>query len=542
MSQTIARRACSPLLQRTARSVAVLAFGLAVIGGPAVAHATNATVWSEAESGSGSTFHGIQFVSGAIGYASGTDGILLKSTDGGFKWKRLTSGTSQWLEAIDFTSAKTGYAVGGGGVIQKTTNAGAKWKALKSGTTQPLWAVDFFTTATGVAVGDGGIILRTTNAGKTWKRQTSGVDVWLDTVDFVSNRVCYATGAKGLVLKSTNGGTSWRSLSTGVAQDLWAADFVGSYTGWAVGKAGTILKTTDGGQSWFKQAVPSEADLRAVEFIDSSTGWVGGVGGAIWKTSDGGSSWVKETVRTKVATSFNRTVNCILARDRQTLWAGCDYGTILRFADAEPAISASVSPKSVLPYPKSSASTVRMSLKGSIGSIVWGGATALLEMYQYDDATGSWLLASSKNAAFADGGVTVGLSPTVNTRIGVKVTDADGRGASTPSEILLRVKPSLSKPKMSRVGSGRYRVRGVLKPWHPSGSRSLEMQRFVWRRGKWVKYGGRLGLAVYDSGAASAYSTVASFPKSDKAYGVVLYHNADERNAYARSPGSYKVR
>jgi pyruvate/2-oxoglutarate dehydrogenase complex dihydrolipoamide acyltransferase (E2) component len=71
------------------------------------------------------------------------------------------------MQGIDFPTTAIGFAVGSGGRILHTTDAGTTWVDQTSGTSANLNGVSFAGDAlTGVAVGDGGIILRTTNGGE----------------------------------------------------------------------------------------------------------------------------------------------------------------------------------------------------------------------------------------------------------------------------------------------------------------------------------------------------------------------------------------
>ena len=73
------------------------------------------------------------------GYIVGTNGAILKTTNGGTHWTILSSGTTKWLESVCFTDANTGYTVGYDGIILKTTNGGTNWVALSSGTTDMIY-------------------------------------------------------------------------------------------------------------------------------------------------------------------------------------------------------------------------------------------------------------------------------------------------------------------------------------------------------------------------------------------------------------------
>jgi len=99
--------------------------------------------------------------------AVGTNGTILKTTDGGIIWNSLSSGISSTLWGIDFINKYIAVAVGDYGTILKTTDSGIKWFQQLSETNSDLRDVNFINTNIGLAVGDG-IILKTTNGGFTF--------------------------------------------------------------------------------------------------------------------------------------------------------------------------------------------------------------------------------------------------------------------------------------------------------------------------------------------------------------------------------------
>ena len=70
-------------------------------------------------------FYGIYFTSSLTGYASGDNGIILKTADGGLNWHNQTSGIGgPPLYIVLFLNENTGFVIGGNGKIKKTTNGG----------------------------------------------------------------------------------------------------------------------------------------------------------------------------------------------------------------------------------------------------------------------------------------------------------------------------------------------------------------------------------------------------------------------------------
>jgi hypothetical protein len=111
----------------------------------------------------------IRFFDQNAGLVSGTlfdgRGALARTTDGGLNWS--TTLYDQAIEGLAFPTAANGFAVGSGGRILHTTDTGTTWTDQTSGSSANLHDVSFASDALrGIAVGDGGTILRTTNGGE----------------------------------------------------------------------------------------------------------------------------------------------------------------------------------------------------------------------------------------------------------------------------------------------------------------------------------------------------------------------------------------
>src|SRR5947208_7679638 len=83
----------------------------------------------------GNTLYGVSFTDANTGTATGDNGTIVRTTDGGDSWSIQSSGTTNTLYGVSFTDANHGTAVGGGGTIVKTTDGGNNWISQPSGTT-----------------------------------------------------------------------------------------------------------------------------------------------------------------------------------------------------------------------------------------------------------------------------------------------------------------------------------------------------------------------------------------------------------------------
>src|SRR5205807_5764390 len=98
--------------------------------------------------------------------------------------KRLIGAQARWvwqnplpqgntLYGVSFTDANTGTATGDNGTIIRSTDGGNSWAIQSSGTTSTLYGVSFTDLNNGTGVGASGTILRTTDGGNSWVGQTS---------------------------------------------------------------------------------------------------------------------------------------------------------------------------------------------------------------------------------------------------------------------------------------------------------------------------------------------------------------------------------
>jgi photosystem II stability/assembly factor-like uncharacterized protein len=288
------------------------------------------------------------FISNDIGYACGTGGLLMKTTDGAATWSILPSPSTSDFWYIHFFDADTGYVCGSSASLYKTTNGGSSWNQIIVGGTTIFYKIYFINNQVGY-IGTGsatpGRLLKTTNYGSTWtnvagytatgtvrgiyflnsdtgfvsnslyaiQRTTNGgtsfdeVDFGTGTfyeVKFIDNQNGVAAGANGELYYTSNMGTSWDSTNVnigtgsnlyGLALDNNLGDGVGTL--YTAGLAGVIAKSTDFGHTWSSLCTSvSHDELREIKFLDELNGYA--VGGSttysdFLKTSDGGQTWNK---------------------------------------------------------------------------------------------------------------------------------------------------------------------------------------------------------------------------------------------------------
>ncbi|MFT5778447.1 MAG: photosystem II stability/assembly factor-like uncharacterized protein [Crocinitomicaceae bacterium] len=212
----------------------------------------NGVTWIETVLSPAGFLYDVDFPTDLIGYTMGSQGILLKTVDGGNTWNVYGTGISSLIQDIYFHDSSHGFAVGGlsGGYIYETLDGGATWIEIVISATSFLQGIYFSSTNIGYAVGWDGDIFKTINGGLNWTQQTpvqvyGNMDVY-----FVDDNVGYIVGGGAFIAeiqKTEDGGNTWFSQSPLVNYGLIGVHFPSTDIGYTVGDGGTILNTDNGG-------------------------------------------------------------------------------------------------------------------------------------------------------------------------------------------------------------------------------------------------------------------------------------------------------
>ena len=261
----------------------------------------------------------VHFTDSNNGWAVGTQGTILHTSNGGDSWARQTSGITLDLNSVHFTDSRNGWAVGKSGTILHTSTGGTTWTPQTNVLSGDLYSVHFIDNNKGWAVGDRGTILHTINGGTIWTGQTNDVNKPLRSVHFIDNNKGWIVGDGGTILHTINGGDDWNPQTNGVSGDLNSVHFTDSNNGWAVGNVAPfnaiVLRTIDGGTTWTPKStdglgLPPSSTLNSVHFANSKDGLAvgsnpnGGDGIAL-HTTDGGDTWTNLGVETKTLSSVH---------------------------------------------------------------------------------------------------------------------------------------------------------------------------------------------------------------------------------------------
>jgi photosystem II stability/assembly factor-like uncharacterized protein len=165
---------------------------------------------------------------------SGIDDLIFRSTNGGVTWTEVPhprGGT--WFGAVRFVpGTQSGWAVGTGGKILKSTDGGATWISQRNASHFfNLIDVSFADVSNGWTVG--GEELHTADGGATWVKQSTGVSSSVS-VYAVSPTTAWIGGLQDLG-RTTDSGATW-TVERPSNTDWFAMTFLDADTGWAGGQ------------------------------------------------------------------------------------------------------------------------------------------------------------------------------------------------------------------------------------------------------------------------------------------------------------------
>ncbi|MEK9136362.1 MAG: YCF48-related protein, partial [Bacteroidota bacterium] len=295
--------------------------------------------WTSVYTTTATTVQTISGTNAQILYAVLADGSVIKTTDGGTSWSAPTPGTvGQFMYGMSFVDSLTGFVAGGGGLISKTTNAGATWTAIAP--LQTNWSyfqVKIISANEIYLVGAPDSLYKSTNLGTTWTAlpimPVSGpasTFIWYSLDK--QGSVLTLAGDFGIIAKSTDGGNTWSSnnflLTTQIMFDIQVVP--GTRTVLAVGRQYTsmtrqVLRSTNGGDTWSAIDLGIVTDLQAISMVNSQIGYACGTNSQVVKTTNGGLTWAAATR----PHANNYTLQALEFVDVNTGWVFVNFATVI---------------------------------------------------------------------------------------------------------------------------------------------------------------------------------------------------------------------
>ena len=279
------------------------------------------------------SLRGLHVVNGSNIWASGSEGTIVHSGDGGKTWKLHRFPSQPPLEYRDIHGFSDGSAItlsaGSPALFYRKPSTEGDWKLVFSDRHPGVFfdAVDFWDNSNGIAFSDplegNLLILQTDDGGRSWKRNQKAPAALKQEAGFAASGTCITTrrggkiwiglGGKPLdgetgqarVIRSTDGGRSFqaaettltRSESAGVFSLAFANDRIGVAVGGDYRQPARTVDnctlTRDGGKTWQKPKSSLPSGFRSCVAI-------GGEKNNIWLATgtngtdisfDAGDSW-----------------------------------------------------------------------------------------------------------------------------------------------------------------------------------------------------------------------------------------------------------
>jgi photosystem II stability/assembly factor-like uncharacterized protein len=325
--------------------------------------------WIEFYNPSDSVLHWFTQTFPAAGYAVGSGGAILKTSNDGDPWfDSLANAAYGTITSINFPNPDTGFfCTAEGKVFKLNANgvtdlsaglpAGHDYSKLHFAS---IAGIHSYVSPSQVdrriqalyLVADSGLIFRSFNQGSSWTQvlptRTTPLKKNLKNIytDFESKNF-FVVGDSGAFFQSTNAGTNW--FSKVIPEPYRGTTFNCSWfvdtLGVAVGDNGSILISTNGGSLWLPETSGVTSNLRGL-FLSPNrssgpnftipfeepgiTGWIVGDHGTILRTYDKGQTWIRVAPPEKES---NARLNSVYFVDSKRGWIFGDGGVILTTAD-----------------------------------------------------------------------------------------------------------------------------------------------------------------------------------------------------------------
>lgn len=268
----------SGVAQAGGRIVAVGARGVIAVS------VNEGRTWEQVGSPVSSDLVAVQFVDAEHGWATGHDGVVLGSRDGGRSWKKLTDGRQviQQMKASYAQRVSEGDVAAVAAVKLLDANGG-------SGGDLPWLSLWFRDARSGFVVGPFGMIAATEDGGATWQPWLDRIDnpdgLHLNAIREVSGDL-YIAAEKGVVFKFNRARGRFIRLSTGYDGTLFGV-MGDSARLLAFGLRGTCYQSLDGGASWEHVTTGLSTGIVAGALLPDGRMVLAGQGGQLAVAEDG---------------------------------------------------------------------------------------------------------------------------------------------------------------------------------------------------------------------------------------------------------------
>ena len=320
-----------------------------------VASQVTSAQWVKQTVNTTASFRGLSVVNEKIVWASGTEGTVIKTIDGGKTWKVMSVPGAEKIDFRDIEAfdANTAYilSIGSGesSRIYKTTDGGKTWNLQFKNTNEKAFFDALacrdrkFCVAVSDPVEDQFIFIATEDGWAEWSgNDYENPPAQKNEAAFAASGTCLIVsgntfflasgGSNARVFRTTNGFVSWKVADTpilnGVAgSGIFSIAMFDKNNGVIVGgdyekpndAKDNLAFTIDGGKTW-KPGLGLSGYRSAVTYIDKTTIIAVGTNGTDI-TRNGGKSWKK---------IGNENLNAVAAKGKRATWAVGPKGLVVK--------------------------------------------------------------------------------------------------------------------------------------------------------------------------------------------------------------------
>lgn len=183
--------------------------------------------WIKQGAGEDRYYNGVFFIDERHGWVVGEYALIYHTSDGGVTWKAQKCDDlipkapekdfpppPPHLYGVWFISPETGWATGLDGIIIRTDDGGATWRRLATGAKYALYKITVIGQH-GWAVGDRGQYLMSADSGASWTKRENLIQTrfWLKDVAFTDEQHGWIIGAMGTIVNTVDSGRTWNKIS-----------------------------------------------------------------------------------------------------------------------------------------------------------------------------------------------------------------------------------------------------------------------------------------------------------------------------------------
>lgn len=275
------------------------------------------------------------FVNDQVGFIVGSDGLILRTADGGLTWNRLVAGDRDHdLNSIAINPHSKVVFIGGGKIDSSSTffqyslNSGRQWTNISLGVNGIVSSIKFADSLNALLTlqdqtSDKTYIFSSSDGGFTW-RKVSEQNFIVNQLTIFPSGTGYISGynttfTTPFLKKTQNFGETWQDVNmvSGSSLGEVSISFVSPNIGYVALVSGgqqTIRKTYNGGESFESLSLPSNLAITSVARVKFQTETQGYfiantintlTNNSIFKTIDGGNTWTASYIDARSATSVS---------------------------------------------------------------------------------------------------------------------------------------------------------------------------------------------------------------------------------------------